>query len=186
MAKPKLPVQAIFDTVVEHCRKVTGFNPTDAQLAVIRKAFDGVFNVAQTATRKAPLSWAGAYRRDGSLDEAAALQSLQSAFCRLLHYHTGKSSAYLGTIINCTENLGFCADWFGLLPHPTNGKKWYNCPEGSDERAALQAISDENRAYARIFADHCDTFCQVLVYLQSQGKTSSVAGDVWRKALGIA
>jgi hypothetical protein len=186
MAKPKLPVQAIFDTVVEHCRKVTGFNPTDAQLAVIRKAFDGVFNVAQTATRKAPLSWAGAYRLNGSIDEAAALQSLQSAFCRLLHYHTGKSSAYLGTIINATENLGFCADWFGLLPHPTNGKKWYDCPEGSDERAALQAISDENRAYARIFADHCDTFCQVLVYLQSKGQTSSVAGDAWRQALGVA
>jgi hypothetical protein len=45
--KPQVPVQAIFDLVLGYCFKVSTFveaNPTPAELALIRKGFDGVFN----------------------------------------------------------------------------------------------------------------------------------------------
>lgn len=182
----KLPVQVIFDLVVENCRKVKGFEATAAELSLIRKGFQGCFNVAETATRKNPLPWAGAVRADGSIDEKAAFQSLQSAFCRLLHYHSGKSSAYLGTIINAHDNLSLCAEFFGIVPHAKGGPDWWQLPEGSPERDEARRLRDENRAAGKRFADHCDTFCQVLIYLQTAGKSSSAAGDQWRRALGVA
>lgn len=181
----KIPVQSIFDLVVENCRKLKDFDATAAELSLIRKGFQGCFNVAETATRKNPLPWAGAVRSDGTLDEKAALQSLQSAFCRLLHYHSGRSSAYLGTIINANDNLSLCAEFFGLVPH-AKPPKWWTLPEGSPEAAEARRLRDENNAAGRRFADLCDTFCQVLIYLQTQGKTSSAAGDQWRRALGVA
>lgn len=183
--KPKIQVQALFDLVVEQCRKVTGFNASSAELAVMRKAFDGIFDKAQTRTRKTPLSWCGYVRQDGSIDEAARLQCLQSAFCRLMHYHLGRNGAYIGTIINATENLGSMAQAFGLCPHPQSETKWFafgdsNLPEAVESRRKR----DENRVIEKRFADHCDTFCQVLVFLNSKGKESSVPGAEWRKALG--
>jgi hypothetical protein len=183
--KPKIQVQALFDLVVEQCRKVTGFDASSAELALMRKAFDGIFDKAQTRTRKNPLSWCGYTRRDGTIDEAARLQCLQSAFCRLLHYHLGRNSAYLGTIINATENLGSMAQAFGLCPHPASETKWYafhntDLPEAVESRRKRA----ENNAAEKRFADACDTFCQVLVFINSKGKESSVPGAEWRKALG--
>jgi hypothetical protein len=81
--KPQLPVQTIFDLVLSHCFKVSTFaaaNPTPAELALIRKGFDGVFNAAQTETRARPVSWCGFSKSDGTVDEAALKQCLQSAF----------------------------------------------------------------------------------------------------------
>lgn len=188
MTKAKIQVQVMFDAVLSAALQVKGFDPSNAELALIRKAFDGIFNKAQTAFRKTPQSWCGYARRDGTIDEVARQQCLESAFCRLLHYHNGSYSAYLGTVINATDNLRICAEWFNLTPHqrPANGPRYWQLPEGSVERTTLETINAENNEIARRFADHCDTFCQVLVYLQSQGKTSSAAGDQWRRALGVA
>lgn len=185
MVKPKLPVQRIFDLVIEHCRKVKDFSATDAELALIRKGFEGCFNVAQTATRKNPLSWCGYSRNDGAIDEKARLQCLQAAFCKLMHYHSGRLSAYLGTLINAHDELGQMATAFGIVPH-SDVPRWFSLPEGSAEQVEAKRKRDENRAVEKRFADHCDTFCQVLIYLQTQGKSSSAAGDRWRAAMGIA
>ena len=184
--KPKIQVQALFDLVVEQCRKVRGFDASSAELAIMRKAFDGMFDKAQTRTRKAPLSWCGYVRQDGTIDEAARLQCLQSAFCRLAHYHLGRSGAYLGTIVNATENLRSMAQAFGLCPHPESETRWFafgdsELPEAVESRRKR----DENSVVEKKFADHCDTFCQVLVFLNSNCKESSVPGAQWRKALGI-
>ena len=184
-AKPKIQFQVLFDLLVEHCRKVKDFAASDAELAILRKAFDGIFNKALTATRKTPLSWCGYVNRDGTIDEAARLQCLQSAFTRLLHYHLGKSGAYLGTIINAHDNLRSMAGAFGLCPHPESETNWfrftdYNCPEAVEARRKR----DENRVIENHFADVCDTFCQVLVFVNSRGQESSVPGAQWRKALG--
>lgn len=184
-AKPKIQVQVLFDMLVEHCRKVKGFDASAAELSLLRKAFDGVFNKALTATRKTPLSWCGYVRNDGTIDETARLQCLQSAFTRLLHYHLGKNGAYLGTIINANENLGSIAQAFGLCPHPESETKWYafhnaDLPEAVESRRKRL----ENKAIQKHFVDVCDTFCQVLVFVNSRGQESSVPGTQWRKALG--
>jgi hypothetical protein len=183
-AKQKIQVQAVFDLVLRSAQNVKGFDASTQELALLRKAFDGLFNVAQTAPRKAALSWCGYVRNDGTIDEAKRLQCLQSAFGRLFFYHLGKSGAYLGTIINATENLGNMAQAFGLCPHPESEVKWYafkdaNLPEAVESRRKR----DENRAVERHFADVCDTFAQVFVYLNKKGQTSSVPGDEWRRVL---
>lgn len=180
--KPKIQVQALFDLVVEQCRKVTGFNASSAELAVMRKAFDGIFDKAQTRTRKTPLSWCGYVRLDGTINEACRLQCLQSAFCRLMHYHLGRNGACLGTIINAHDNLRLMAHAFGLCPHKQDRCNWIDA--AMPEAAEARRKRDENRVIEKRFADHCDTFCQVLVFLNSKGKESSVPGAEWRKALG--
>lgn len=182
-AKQKIQVQAVFDLVLRSAQHVKGFDATTQELALLRKAFDGLFNVAQTAPRKAALSWCGYVRDDGTIDEAKRLQCLQSAFGRLFFYHLGKSGSYLGTIINAFDNLGICAEAFGLVPHK-DVPKWWKLPEGSSEVAEARKLNDENRAAAKHFADVCDTFCQVFVFLNKKGQTSSVPGDEWRRALG--
>ncbi len=184
MARAKIQIQVVFDLVLRSAQQVQGFDATPAELALLRKAFDGLFNVAQTAPRKAPLSWCGYVRDDGTIDEAKRLQCLQSAFARLFFYHLGKSGAYLGTIINATENLGTVAQAFGLCPHPESEVKWYafhnaELPEAVESRRKR----NENRAVERHFADVCDTFAQVFVFLNKKGQTSSVPGDEWRRAL---
>ena len=185
--KPQIPVQAIFDLVLGYCFKVSTFveaNPTPAELALIRKGFDGVFNVAQTETRARPLPWCGFSKSDGTIDEKALKQCLQSAFCKLLHYHTGRNSAYLGTIINATGELNIVGKALGLAPHKNIPKYWH-LPEGSIEAVEARKLDKENDEAGRRFADLCDTFCQVFQYLKTQGKSSSAAGDEWRRALGI-
>ena len=185
--KPQLQVQHLFDLVLSYCFKVSTFveaNPTPAELALIRKGFDGVFNVAQTEVRARPLPWSGFVKNDGTIDEKALKQCLQSAFCKLLHYHTGRNSAYLGTILNATSELSSVGQALGLAPFPKCGSGW-NLPEGSPERAEAEAHYKANEAAGRRFADLCDTFCQVFQYLRTQGKSSSAAGDEWRRALGL-
>jgi len=185
MAKAKIQVQVIFDAVLSVASKVEGFNPSTAELALIRKAFDGVLNKAQTEFRKTPQSWCGYVRRDGTIDEAARQQCLESAFCRMLHYHAGRSGAYLGTILNATDNLGSMATAFGLVPH-ADVEGWYMLPVGSPEREEASRLRDENRTVERKFADYCDTFCQSFVYVSTKGRESSVTGAQWRQALGVA
>jgi hypothetical protein len=58
-------------------------------------------------------------------------------------------------------------------------------PEGSIEAVEARKLRIENDTAGRRFADLCDTFCQVFQYLKTQGKSSSAAGDEWRRALGI-
>ena len=183
MAKPKIQVQVVFDLVLRSAQQVTGFDATPAELAVLRKAFDGLFNVAQTAPRKTAQSWCGYVRRDGTIDEKALLQCLQSAFARLFFYHLGTSGAYLGTIINATENLRSLAEPFGLVPHPGAPKSW-RFEIGSPEYLAAKPLNEANEVAARHFADTCDTFAQVFVFINKRGQTSSVPGDEWRRALG--
>lgn len=182
--KPKIQVQALFDLIVEQCRKVKTFSASPAELAVMREAFDGIFNKAFTATRKSPLPWCGFARRDGVVDEAARRQCLQSAFTRLLHYHLGKSGAYLGTIINAHDNLRLLAHSYGLCPHPEGETKWYMFSDyESPEAVEARRKQDENRVFTDRFADNCDTFCQVMVFLNSRGAESSVPGAEWRRVL---
>jgi hypothetical protein len=183
-AKQKIQVQAVFDLVLRSAQNVKGFDASTQELALLRKAFDGLFNVAQTAPRKAALSWCGYVLRDGTIDEAKRLQCLQSAFGRLFFYHLGKSGAYLGTIINATENLGSCYEAFGLVPH-VNAPKWWKLPMEVSKAEAdeVRRQHDENRAACRHFADVCDTFAQVFVLLNKKGQTSSVPGDEWRRVL---
>lgn len=61
-AKQKIQVQAVFDLVLRSAQNVKGFDASTQELALLRKAFDGIFNVAQTAPRKAALSWCGYVR----------------------------------------------------------------------------------------------------------------------------
>lgn len=185
VAKPKIQVQVVFDLVLRSAQQVAGFDATPAELAVLRKAFDGLFNVAQTAPRKTAQSWCGYVRRDGSVDEKALLQCLQSAFARLFFYHLGTSGAYLGTIVNATDNLLSLAEPFGLVPHP-HIAKWWQLPMDSPILEATRNLGKENEAAERHFADTCDTFAQVFVFINKRGQTSSVPGDEWRRALGVA
>lgn len=187
MAKAKIQVQVMFDAVLSAALQVKGFDPSNAELALIRKAFDGIFNKAQTAFRKTPQSWCGYARRDGTIDEVARQQCLESAFCRMLHYHLGRSSAYLGTIINASDNLGLVARDFGLTPYPEKETRWYLFDDtGLPEAVEAKRKRDENREVERRFANLCDTFCQVFVYISTKGRESSVAGAQWRQALGVA
>jgi hypothetical protein len=185
VAKPKIQVQVVFDLVLRSAQQVAGFDATPAELAVLRRAFDGLFNVAQTAPRKTAQSWCGYVRRDGTIDEKALLQCLQSAFARLFFYHLGTSGAYLGTIINATDNLRSLAEPFGLVPHPGAPKSW-RFEIGSPEYLAAKPLNEANEVAARHFADTCDTFAQVFVFINKRGQTSSVPGDEWRRALGVA
>lgn len=181
--KPKLQLQAMFDLLVAHCQRVKGFDASPAELSLIRKAFDGAFDKAQTKARKTAPSWCGYVRNDGTIDEAARLQCLQSAFCRLLHFHAGRNGAYLGTIINAMDNLGSMAQAFGLCPHPASETRWYKYADGSPEAQESRRKSDENRKVERHFADVCDTFCQVFVFIASGKQESSVPGAEWRRVM---
>lgn len=171
--------QKAFDTVLEYALKVSGFSPSSQELALIRQAWDGIYHKRHDRLRKSPESWAGVRNTDN------CDQSLRSAFCRLFHYHAGWSSAYLGTVLNATDNLRFLADSYGLTPHRlTDHERYYwNLPEGSPERGEARRKRDENEAIAKRFADHCDTFIQVCIYLQTKGKRCSAAGEIWSKAL---
>ena len=101
----------------------------------------------------------------------------------MFHYHRGNDGGYLGTIINATENLGSMAEAFGLVPHERVVDSW-KLDHNSPEYAEASRIRDENRVVERRFADCCDTFIRVFIYACSKGKTSSVAADLWSKALG--
>jgi hypothetical protein len=185
---PKIDTQAaiktLFNDILEHARKVSTFSMSEQEIAVLYLGFEGCFKTrGPVALRKSPLSWAGWVRRDGTIDEVARKQSLQSAMCRMLHYHTGRSSSYLGTIINATDNLRCCAEAFGLLPHDEKGTKYYNLPAGTPEYEAARTMCDENRKVGNRFADGCDTFLRTFIYIVSKGKTSSVAADEWKRAL---
>jgi hypothetical protein len=177
----KLPVNELFDQILVLCRRVNGFVPTDAEVDLMRRGFAGCFNEAQTKTRARPLSWTG-YVDKGAIDEAARERCLKATFCKLLHYHMGKSSSYLGTIINATMQLEMLAESFALVPYPDAPDYW-KFQESDNLYRIAKDQQQANREVARRFADHCDTFCQVLVFNQSKGKTSSVAGDQWRKAI---
>ena len=173
-------IQQIFDLVLENAKKVSGFVPSDEEVKVIRIAFDGLFTNNGKRFRKNPLTWAGFVKRDGTIDENGRNQSLQSAFGRMFHYHLGRSSAYLGTIINATENLQSISWAYGLCE---KSPRWYMMDINTPEYEAARKTADEIKVIQKKFTDHCDTFCQVFVYLLKQGKTSSVNGDIWRKAL---
>lgn len=175
-------IQAIFDAVLENAKKVTGFNASDAEIKVIRLAFDGLFTTNGKRFRKNPLSWAGYCDRANNVVEKNRDQSLQSAFGRMFHYHYGTSSAYLGTIINATENLQSISWAYGLCEKTP---RWYMMDINTPEYESARKKADEIKLIEKKFANNCDTFCQVFVYLLKQGKTSSVAGDVWRKVLGV-
>ena len=171
----------MFRTVLEHCHKLEEFQPSDLEVQTLRTAFDGLFKIRGAGFRKTPLSWTGFVSRDGTIDRSKATKCLQSAFCRLFQYHSGQSSAYLGTILNATENLASVSKAFGIAESTPS---YWNFETGSSEYETAREVYDSEKAKARTFADHCDTFCQVFIYLGTNGKTSSVSGDQWSKALG--
>lgn len=184
MTKIKIDVQNHFDIVIEHCNRLQSFHATEQQLRVLRLAFDGIFNKAQTALRSRPLPWCG-FISAGVVNQTKRDQCLQSAFCKLYHYHSGRNNSYLGTILNANDELRLLAEYYGLVPHPTPSRRSWTMAEGSLERDQTDKIEQDNAAAGKAFADLCDTFIQVLLYIGSGGRTSSVAGDRWRKALGI-
>lgn len=185
MAREKIDVEGVFRTVIDHCRKLESWQANDKQIDVIRTAFDGIFNKAQTATRTKQLPWQG-FCSNGVVNPEKLGQCLQSAFGKLYLYHTGVNNGYLGTIINATSELELVAEFYGLTQHSTPTKRYYEFVEGSEEYVRAKLENDENRQASKAFANNCDTFIQVLIYLKTGGKTSSRAGDIWRKAMGVA
>ena len=171
----------MFQTVLEHCRKIREFQPSELEVEIMRLAFDGLFKIRGAGFRKTPLSWTGFVSRDGTIDRDKAVRCLQSSFCRLFQYHSGRSSAYLGTIINASENLASVSRAFGIADEKVG---YWRFESGTAEYETAKAEYDAENAKARKFADHCDTFCQVFIYIGTGGKTSSVSGDTWAKALG--
>ena len=152
-------------------------------LALAKNAFKGIFTANGKRLRANAESWCGYVLRDGTIDTKKREQCLRSAFCRLFHYHNGRDNGYLGTIINATGNLESMAEAYGICPHPESSTKWYQFPSGSIEYVEAQKRRDENRVIGKEFADLCDTVIQVLLYVSTGGKTSSRAGDIWRKAM---
>jgi hypothetical protein len=154
------------------------------------EGFLGCFKVrGPVVIRRTPLTWAGFARRDGSICEESRQKSLQSVFGRLLHYHMGTDGGYLGTLLNAMGNLDSLAEAFDLLPHKGSEARWWAFPteaKGTIEYEEAQRKSAENKAVAKTFADHCDTLIRVFIYIYSKGKTSSVAADLWSKALRSA
>jgi hypothetical protein len=177
-------IKTLFNDILEHARKVSTFSMTEQEIAVMFIGFEGCFKTkGPVSIRKSPLSWAGCVRRDGTIDEDARKQSLQSAVCRMLHYHTGRTSSYLGTIINATDNLRYLAEAYGLLPHDAKNTKWYKMDQGSPECEAARKMCDENRVVGNRFADNIDTFIRTFIYIVAKGKTSSTAADEWQRAM---
>lgn len=179
-------IKAIFNLVLEHCRKLKDWKePSDKQIAVMFLGFQGCWDIRQTKLRKSPLPWQGYVKNDGTVDETAKIQCLQSAFCRLFRYHTGHLGNMLGTIINAHQNLGSMCEAFELSPHKLPKNLW-RLDYQSDEYKKWEPLKTENKQVERQFANDCDTFCQVFIYLGKKGNTSSIPGDAWRKALGLA
>lgn len=181
-----IDTRQLFDTIVSACRATSlPFNPSSQELDLIYRGFLGIFDVRQTKLRKAALSWKGWKRQDGSFDEAARIQSLQSAFYRLFHFHSGRESAYLGTIVNASSNLGLIYSDMGFIPYPQEEVKgWWKLDILHPDYKTLTEKRDANRAVEKLFVDYCDTFCQVAIFLFTKGKTSSRNGDIWRSVLG--
>lgn len=177
-------IKTLFNDILEHARRVSTFDMSEQEVAVMFIGFEGCFKTkGPVAIRKSPLSWAGWQRNDGTIDEAARKQSLQSAMCRLLHYHTGRTSSYLGTIINATNNLSFVAEAFGLLPHDDKDTKYFKLQDGTPEYEAARTMHAENRKVGNRFADNCDTFIRTFIFIVSKGKTTSTAADEWQRAM---
>lgn len=177
-------IKTLFNDILEHARRVSTFDMSEQEIAVMFVGFEGCFKAkGPVSIRKSPLTWAGWQRNDGTSDEAARKQSLQSAMCRMLHYHTGRTSSYLGMIINPTNNLRCLAEAFGLLPHADKGTKYYKLQEGTPEYEAARTMHAENRVVSNRFADNCDTFIRTFIFIATKGKTSSTAADEWQRAL---
>jgi len=171
-------------THLVHARKVQTFNMTDQEIAIMYVGFEGCFKFkGPMSLRKSPLIWAGWIKKDGTIAEEARTQSMQSAVCRLLHFHTGKCNAYLGTLFNAMDNLRALATAFGLTPHADKATKYYNLTEGSPEYIESRKMRDENQAVGKRFADNIDTFLQTFIYITSNGRTTSTAADEWRRVL---
>lgn len=177
-------IKTLFNEVLLFARQVRTFDMTEQEIAILYEGFEGCFKTkGPVAIRKSPLSWAGCVRRDGTIDEAARKQSLQSAVCRMLHYHTGRSSSYLGTLINATDNLRCLAKAFGLLPHADKDTKWFRLELGTPESEAARKLHDENTVVGKHFADGVDTFIRTFIFVMSGGKTTSTAADEWKRVL---
>jgi hypothetical protein len=177
-------IKTLFNDILEHARKVSTFDMSEQEIAVMFIGFEGCFKTkGPVSIRKSPLSWAGWTRRDGTIDEDARKQSLQSAVCRMLHYHTGRTSSYLGTIINATDNLRYLAEAFDLLPHDAKAAKYFMMKQGSPEYEASRTMHAENREVSNRFADNIDTFIRTFIYIVSRGKTTSTAADEWQRAM---
>lgn len=180
-------IRKIFETTLEQARKVEGFNPTEQELSIMFEGFLGCFKArGAVALRRSPISWAGWTRRDGTVCEESRQKSVQSAFCRLLHYHMGTDGGYLGTLMNAMANLGYMAEAYGLLPHNASETDYWKLTAGTTEYEEAKRKRDENHEVEKTFADRCDTFLRVFIYIHSKGKTSSVAADLWGKALRSA
>jgi hypothetical protein len=176
----------LFDTIVLACRATSlPFNPTPKELDLMYHGFLGLFDKRQNRLRKTALSFGGWKHRDGSIDEAIRLQSLQSAFYRLFHFHSGRASEYLGTIINASNNLGMIYSDMDFTPYPQEEvRDWWKLDISHPDYKTLTEKRDANRAAEKQFVDYCDSFCQVAIFLFTKGKTTSRNGDIWRKALG--
>lgn len=181
-----IDTRQLFDTIVLACRATSlPFNPTPKELDLIYHGFLGLFDKRQAKMRMTALSWKGWKAKDGSIDEAARLQSLQSAFYRLFHFHSGRESAYLGTMVNAFNNLGMIFADMEFTPYPQEEvRNWWKLDISHPDYKSLTEKRDANRAAEKQFVDYCDSFCQVAIFLFTKGKTSSRNGDIWRKALG--
>ena len=181
-----IDTRKLFDTIVLACKATSlPFNPSDRELDLMYRGFLGLFYKKQSKMRMTALPWKGWKQQDGSIDEDARLQSLQSAFYRLFHYHSGRESAHLGTIINAFNNIGMIYADMDFTPYPQEEvRNWWKLDISHPDYKTLTEKRDANRAAEKLFVDCCDSFCQVAIFLFTKGKTTSRNGDIWRKALG--
>jgi hypothetical protein len=176
----KIPVENLFNTVLDHAARTPEFEPTPQERSLMKRGFVGIFNEAQTKFRKNPLPWKGFRTRETGFNAELAEHCLKSSFCKMFLYHLGTKGAYLGTIMNASQELASLGQAMGLAPYLDI--KYWMLPDGPEKNTARDQYR-ANEAAGHRFANLCDTFCQVMVYLVTEGKTSSVAGDVWRKAV---
>lgn len=165
----------LFDQIWDSCFDVKVWNVEPEWKPIFEIGFNGLLKKTKEGPKfkKSQVSWAGTTRRDGTIDEAARLKSTQAVFSKLFHYHTGRTSAYLGTLLNalCEAEI-ICQAW-GL-------SKELKRPDDSDPE--LLAQYKANRETQKRFSDSVDTFIQVLVTLGTKG-AGSVAGRQWQKAI---
>jgi hypothetical protein len=182
----QIDTRQLFDTIVLACRSTSlPFNPTPKELDLMYHAFLGIFDKRQAKVRKSPLPWKGWKAKDGSINEDSRIQSLQSAFYYLFHFHSGRTSAYIGTLLNANQKLGIIFSDLDFIPYPQEEvRDWWKLDISHPDYKTLTEKRDANRAAEKQFVDYCDSFCQVAIFLFTKGKTTSRNGDIWRKALG--
>ena len=177
--------EVMFNDTLGACELMEEFQGENAlttqEREVLRLAFDGIFKKRGKGFRKNHLPHCGFVRRDGTVDKNPLDQCLQSSFGKLFLFHTGKGGGYLGTALNADFELSSYPRYYGLcesLPRRSS-----ILMDDGPEKTELQEKEKRVNTYSRKFSQKVDTFIQVFIFLGSGGKTTSRAGDRWRKAI---